>query len=144
MLDLLSQELKEVAKALLNNNITLNEAQDALKAVRLLEKAGIPQKDWQRLSKATDKLSAPEFKEAALKLLRLEEATGMEYKRAIARFQELEADTVLKEEKRRELDEEISDNTSIIEGLQSLNSTLADTGITARNVASNLRKLISS
>lgn len=108
MLDLLSQELKEVAQALLNNNITLNEAQDALKAVRLLEKAGIPKQDWQRLTKATDKLSEPEFRETAVKLLRLEEATGMEYKRAIAHFQELQAETVLKEEKRRELDEEIS------------------------------------
>ena len=108
MLDLLSRELKEVAKALLNNNITLNEAQDALKAVRLLEKAGVPKQDWQRLAKATDKISDPEFREVAVKLLRLEEATGMEYERAVAHFQELQAETVLKEEKRRELDEEIS------------------------------------
>lgn len=108
MLDLLSQELREVAQTLLNNNITLNEAQDALTAVRVLEKAGIPKQDWQRLTKATDKLSDAEFKEAALKLLKLEEATGMEYKRAIARFQELEVDTVLKEEKRQELNEKIA------------------------------------
>ena len=39
MLDLFSQELKEIAQALLSNNITLNEAQDALTAVRALEKA---------------------------------------------------------------------------------------------------------
>lgn len=117
MLDLLSQELREVAQTLLNNNITLNEAQDALRTVRLLEKASIPQKDWQRLSKATDKLSAPEFKEAALKLLRLEEATGMEYKRAIARFQELEADTVLKEEKRQELNEKIATSNQRVKEL---------------------------
>ena len=108
MLDLFSQELKEIAQALLSNNITLNEAQDALTAVRVLEKAGIPKQDWQRLTKATDKLSDAEFKEAALKLLRLEEAAGMEYERAIAYFQELEAEIVLKREKKQELNQKIA------------------------------------
>ncbi len=108
MLGLFSQELKEIAQALLSNNITLNEAQDALAVVRVLEKAGIPKPDWQRLTKATGKLSDAEFREAALKLLRLEEAAGMEYERAIAYFQELEADIVLKRGKKQELNQKIA------------------------------------
>lgn len=41
-----------------------------------------------------------------------------------------------------EIEEEISDNTSIIEGLQISNTSLTRTGTTARNVANNLRKLM--
>ena len=41
-----------------------------------------------------------------------------------------------------EIDEEIKVNTSIIAGLQASNTSLSTTGITARNVANNLRKLM--
>lgn len=40
------------------------------------------------------------------------------------------------------IDEEIGLNAAIIEGLQIKNTALGDTGVTARNVAKNLRGII--
>lgn len=40
MLELFEGEVKQIAEGLIANNITLNEAQDALKAAELLKKAG--------------------------------------------------------------------------------------------------------
>jgi predicted nucleic acid-binding Zn-ribbon protein len=123
MLDLLSQELNEVAQVLLNNNITLNEAQDAVKAVRLLEKASIPQKDWQRLTKATDKLSDPEFKDEALRLLKLEQDLSMDYKQALAQFEKLGPEVKAQEENRAKLDKEIEGRNGKI---RELNREISD------------------
>lgn len=107
MLDFLSQEVKQVAEGLMQNNITLSEAQNALHAVRELSGLGIQPADWPRLAQATDKLADPEFREGALRLLKLERDAGMDYKSLLSHFERVCVEVKDREELKRQLDSDI-------------------------------------
>lgn len=107
MLDFLSQEVKEIARGLMEANITLNEAHDALKAARELRGLDIGPADWPRLAQATEKLADLEFREGCLRLLNLEREVGKDYKSLLSHFEQLSAEVKEREKLKRGLDSDV-------------------------------------
>jgi hypothetical protein len=118
MLDFLSQEVKQVAEGLMQNGITVNEAQNALHAVRELRGLGIPPADWPRLSDTAAKLADPEFREGALRLLKLERDAGMDYKSLLSHFERVCAEVNKREELKLRLDSDIGARRNEANGLK--------------------------
>jgi hypothetical protein len=107
MLELLSPELKAIGEQLVDNNVTLNQAQDALNAVQLLRNNNIPLEQWQRLAQASEELSEPDFRESAFRLLKLEQDTGRNYRDAVNQRAKLEDKIRLQEEAKEKAQKEI-------------------------------------
>jgi len=118
MLDFLSQEVKQVAEGLMQNGITLNEAQNALHAVRELRGLDIPPADWPRLAQAAEKLADPEFKEGAIRLLKLERGAGKDYKSLLSHFERVSVEVKEREELKLRLDSDIGARRNEANGLK--------------------------
>jgi hypothetical protein len=118
MLDFLSQEVKEVAEGLMQNGITLNEAQNALHAVRELRGLGIPPADWPRLAQAAEKLADPEFRGGAIRLLKLEGDAGKDYKSLLSHFERVSIEVKEREELRLRLDSDVAAKRNEANGLK--------------------------